>query len=595
MPIGFGAVGKRAAAVVLLVLLGAAVARANMADGRLDRCFGADGIGLFTPNGVEAHEMEAGDLLALPDGRLLVGGSRNWRRNDSPDPRMRPVLVRFLPNGAPDGTFGNSVSNPGMLELPAVSDTGVQVVEAMRQLADGSVVLAGSTFAFGPRVAFVMKVNADGELVDDFGDRGVVAFPDVELHALDIDSKGRIVAGGERVIDGWTYRGLVVRLTADGTADTTFGAAADGTYEFEPIAAGDNGYLAAVALDAADRVIAAGMYFNASGVAEASIARLDADGAPDASFADNGWRRFRVAGDESMFNGIQRLLQLPDGRWVIAAFREDPASGVGIVLGRLTADGLDDAEFGDAATPGFRIIDVAPEATNRYPSAIARQGDGKLVVSVRYATAFDAPARPEFLAFRTFADGDLDAGFGTDGIFQMALSSSNVFSSASALALQRGKPVLAGATKRDPATRIVDLALVRLENAGAGNQPPAAGAPIADQRHPVGTDVELDVSPNFDDADDAGLEYAATGLPAGLGIERLGGRIVGALEHSGVHTVEVTATDPFGERATQSFTWTVDPDPGNATPVFADGFESADADRGDRRVPRTSGLDGSSS
>ena len=431
------------------------------ADGDPDPGFGDDGVAYLSLDGVEGHELRTSAVIALPDGKLLFGGSRNLLIQGNPDPHMRATLARMDANGHPDAGFGSDPANPGLVVLPEVADTGIQQVEAMHRLEDGSILLAGSASAFGPLTGFVMKVDGEGRLDAGFGTEGVVTVANTYLHALGVDSQGRILVAGERV-SGILSKGFVARLDDGGRFDGSFGEAADGTYLFEPLEAEEGGYLAALVVDANDRVVVAGAYeaWGPGMGTDFSIARLDAEGVLDQSFADGGWRIFHMPGDDSTFNGINRLLLLPDGKLQLASYRIDSASGVGVVLARLDADGGSDAGFGAATTPGYARIDVAPEAWNRYPSSIVRLDDGRLMVGVSYAT----PQKQDFIVLRTSAEGVLDDGFGKAGVVDLDLAPEGIYSDLTAMTLQAGKPILAGAARRATGSQLVDLAVVRLQS-----------------------------------------------------------------------------------------------------------------------------------
>jgi hypothetical protein len=59
------------------------------------------------------------------------------------------------------------------------------------------------------------------------------------------------------------------------------------------------------------------------------------------------------------------------------------------------------------------------------------------------------------------------------------------------------------------------------------------------------------------DASNAALAYRATGLPAGLSINRDTGLVTGTPTRGGTYTVVVQATDTSGRAGTTSFRWTV--------------------------------------
>ncbi len=434
-------------------------------DGDPDPDFGNGGVAYLALDGIEGHELRAKTVIALAGGKLLFAGSRNLLIPGNPDPAMRAMMARMNPDGSPDLGFGADPNNPGILVLPSISATAIQTIEAMRTLDDGTILVAGYAYVFGPLSGFIGKFDADGHPDDAFGQDGILQIPSVFLHAMAIDSQGRIVVAGEQSINGLS-QGYIARLSTDGTFDPTFGPVDDGTVLLTPEVAGDNAYISAIALDDADGIVAGGIYEdNQNFLSQFSLAHVDADGNLVTTFADDGWRRFTVPGDTSMFNGIDVLTRTPDGLIVIGAHHDDGQGGTVVVLGQLDANGNDDAAFGDPSTPGYRNLVVVPDAWNRYASAVVRQDDGKFLVSVSYAT----PAKEDFVVARVGTDGAPDPDFGTAGIVDFDAAPGGVYSNLTAMTLQDGKPILAGSAMRDPGSSLVDLAAVRLENGPAGD------------------------------------------------------------------------------------------------------------------------------
>ncbi len=446
----------RAALAGALLVTGASFA----ADGDLDPTFGDGGVAYLSIDGIEGHELRTSEVIALPDGKLLFGGSRNLLINGNPDPHMRPSLERMNADGTPDASFGDDPSNPGIVVLPPIGNTGMQRIEGMRRLGDGTIVVAGSSFAFGPLTGFVMMLDADGHPLSTFGTDGLATFQGYYFHSLEIDADGKIVVAGEQVASGQS-RGYVGRLLQDGTLDASFGSG--GGVLLEPPVAGDNNYITSLAMDDRGAIVVGGAYEdNVNFSSEFSLARLDASGQLDTSFDGDGWRVFRVPGDASTFNGIDRLLLTSSGGIVIAAHHDDGMGGTGIVLGRLDSSGADDASFG---SNGYQALTVAPDAWNRYASSMLWMPDGKLLVGVTYAS----PGKQDFIAVRTSADGALDTSFGNAGMVDFDLAPDGVYSDLTAMTLQDGKPILAGGAKRDPNAWLVDVTAVRLQNGDAGD------------------------------------------------------------------------------------------------------------------------------
>lgn len=430
-------------------------------DGDLDPRFGDEGVAWLTPSN-PYDQLRPKAALVQPDGKLLAAGSRNRFLPNMPiDPGTVGLVVRVDADGHPDAAFGNDPSEPGIVVLPDL-DPGndMQEVEAMALLADGSIVLAGTTQTHGPKAGFVVKLDRDGRLDAGFGEAGVVRFRGACFHALLVDSRNRIVVAGELSSDGVPSRATVARYTAAGLPDAEFGDGAGhvllGSHEPDRY-----GSLRTLHLQPGDAVLAAGSWLEADLLRnEYWIHRLDASGRPDPGFGDggSGSRAFRLPGSVSTLNGIDHLLVEPGGRIVFAGHHEN-ADGVGLLFGRLLADGSTDPGFGDGVHPGYQRVDIAPVAWRRFPSGLVRQGDGRLVASATYATGWTS----QFVALRLSADGIADASFGDGGIASFDLAPDGAFADATALTLQAGQPVLVGAAMRSSA-RVVDLGLIRLRN-----------------------------------------------------------------------------------------------------------------------------------
>ena len=438
------------------------------ADGLPDPTFGVGGAAYITPDDVEARELRPYAALGLPDGKILVAGERNKFIPSSPfDPHMRAMLARLNADGTPDTGFGNIPGIPGVLVLPDLvpaTGAGMQIIEAMVRLDDGSIVVAGTASAFGPLRGFLVKLDAEGTMDTTFGTDGIQLVPDVYVHTLAVDSQGRFVIAGEKSIDTVAHS-YVARFDADGAPDATFGTDGGVVIDWDEAGESRGGYLGTLGLTDADGILVGGSYevYGQGMGADFAIARLDANGAFDTAFAGTGWRVFHRPDDTgeafTTIDGIDRLLPTAGGGAVfVGHYQVDDGEGntsLETVLGGIAADGTMDGSFGTNGD-GFQPVAIAPGAFTRYATGFVRQADGNLVASISYVGP-----ESSFLAFRFTPDGQLDASFGDAGIASVDMAPGGIFSDPSALALDaQGRVIVAGMAERT--SPLYELAVLRL-------------------------------------------------------------------------------------------------------------------------------------
>jgi hypothetical protein len=105
------------------------------ADGRIDSAFADDGVvGTDTTTGADAAE----DITLLRDGRIVVAGTAD----------DRCALVRYLPNGALDDSFGSGGS---VVTEKAMGMPGCAIVSV-----DGAIVAGGTTNYLSKNDAYVL-------------------------------------------------------------------------------------------------------------------------------------------------------------------------------------------------------------------------------------------------------------------------------------------------------------------------------------------------------------------------------------------------------------------------------------------------------
>jgi uncharacterized delta-60 repeat protein len=216
-------------------------------DGSLDPAFGGSGI---VQTNLSGFTFGAQDLVIQANGKIIACGFVRNSTTLTDD----GVLVRYLPDGERDTTFGNG----GLVETPNVG-----VFWALALQADGKILVGADRGVF--------RFNDDGTSDATFGSGGaVVLFPSGGLvEGLAVQPDQRIIAGD-------------ARLNPDGTLDRTFGS---GGFAEIPDGCGDDGNLA---LDSAGRITMTGRTPSGETRPGGCVVRLTPNGVPDSTFGNNG-------------------------------------------------------------------------------------------------------------------------------------------------------------------------------------------------------------------------------------------------------------------------------------------------------------------
>ncbi|MFE6619022.1 calcium-binding protein [Streptomyces sp. NPDC057740] len=261
------------------------VARYN-ADGSVDTSFGG-GDGWVSP-GLAGGAEDAAGVAVQPDGRIVVGArAGGWF-----------AVLRYLPDGSPDGTFGGGDG----LTITTFSDTGGGAATA-RDLAlqpNGKIVMVGyegesffdlAVARYNPDGSPDTTFSGDGELTTDLGGYNTA-------DSVVVQSTGRIVVGGYSA-----GRFALVRYNLDGSRDTGFGTGGVASTDFGGTAGVDD-----LAIQSDDRIIAGG----SGQPGDFLLARFNADGTLDTGFGTDG----RTTTDFGSGDRLTALALQSDGRLV---------------------------------------------------------------------------------------------------------------------------------------------------------------------------------------------------------------------------------------------------------------------------------------
>lgn len=429
-------------------------------------------------SGADELTIAEGCLDCGPDASVIADAATEGAAPDASADAGIDAPVES-PGGFLDASFGVS---------GFVSSTLLSTVASVAVRPDGKIVAAGKAST----AVAALQLGADGAVDPGFGTAGRAMFPapaSVTLTAsgVALDAAGRVVVGGEYFFnDGMTSARnmLAVRFTRAGQLDQGFGD--NGRYR----GGASNEQANAVAIGPGDTVLLAGQR-----LANASLVRLTADGTPDATFGSGGrspvnptggaqalaasataavFAGRTIGGDvvvgkagadgapDAAFGGsvvtdvgsgddrATAVAIQPDGKVIVAAetvvqspvFVRSPRFAVL----RYGTDGKLDPTFGQA---GVVLADFDPgvafQTASDRPRAIVLDARGRIVVvGTTSEKPVGVPDRLRAVALRLLPDGSLDPLFGDGGKMTFTDPASS-FEVRAAAAQPDGKIVVVGA------------------------------------------------------------------------------------------------------------------------------------------------------
>lgn len=316
--------------------------------------------------------------LSNPSGGAVLGARRSavlWIEND------------------------DSVIGIGSVDAGFSSGATSGIVYSVAAQADGKVVVGGGFLVAGglsrQRVA---RFNSNGSIDESFNPNASVSGT---VHAIAIQSDGRILIGGNFLKVNGEARGYLARLRADGTLDSSFNPPG-----------GANGVVYDLALEPDGDIVVSGSFTMFNGENRGYIVRLFSDGNIDSEFQASVNRTVYalaveadgsvlIGGDFTTVNGETRnriarlnadgtiveafdpaegpnttvfdLAALPDGKvYIGGSFSKVGGQQTFTYLARLNADGLADHTF--------------HPSLNNTVSSLALQPDSKLLAGGSFTT-----------------------------------------------------------------------------------------------------------------------------------------------------------------------------------------------------------------
>ncbi len=341
------------------------LARLN-ADGTVDATFHP---ALAGPNGPPVWSV----CQLQSDGKILIAGGFT-----SVNGAAQTNLARLNPDGTLDGSFQASLVSPSNADRP---------VECLSVQRDGKILLCGSfSFVNGVARTNPARLNANGTLDDSFlhGLAGPLIDnpPGVpsEVTGLALQDNGKVVIGGHFNSVNGVARKTLARLNGDGTLDDSFLVNFALAWGAWPI----------VALQADGKILVGATYEALGDTLRTWLARLNADGSLNASFAVD----VEARGDL----GVWCLLPRPDGKMFVGGgFQYTSSAAIVDYFCRLNANGSLDGTFNTGPTgPLDQILRVAA------------QPDGRVLIGGQFVSVSGVPRG---CVARLLPDGSLDNSF----------------------------------------------------------------------------------------------------------------------------------------------------------------------------------------
>jgi len=303
------------------------------ADGKLDLSFGENG--KVTTDFRSASDYA--NAIALQGDKIVVGGY-TYRYPDNLINYKIFALARYTADGRLDSSFGvNGIVttdfNSNDAAINSITLQGDKIVVAGYT---GDDIFDNTDFALA-------RYTADGKLDASFGKNGKVitdlktGIYDNEDRASSIALQGNklLVGGSTRNDENYTTDFALIRYTADGRLDASFGESGIARTDFGDFS---NDHASSIALQG-DKILMAG---SAGYYGDFALARYTADGKLDASFGNQG----KVITDLGSYTEEAKSIALQGDKIVLGGYSDKDYTYRNFAFARYTADGKLDATFG---------------------------------------------------------------------------------------------------------------------------------------------------------------------------------------------------------------------------------------------------------
>lgn len=333
-----------------------------MPSGARDPGFGTDGV-VLTRLGPEYAQFTS--VVVQSNKRIVVGGAVRSTGVDY------PTVARFTEDGGLDPTFNSLGGMPGAIVNKGISVNHDTVINELVMRPDGSYIGTG-TIEDTQHYWFTQSVTSTGLLDTSFNGSGwhSTSFLTHWAEAYDIVARpdGRTVACGYGASSaGDQVNDAFVGFTQAGEYDGQF----NGTGSLVKADTVTNNSCRAMALQSDGKIVAASFSTDGSSSNWLLLTRLNANGTPDAGFANGG----QYIDDRSEPVSFPTALAIQPAGRILAVGRGRVAGVDGFTVWARQPDGAADTSFGDK---GF--VHHVPEGGG-WAVAAALLGDERLYMA----------------------------------------------------------------------------------------------------------------------------------------------------------------------------------------------------------------------
>jgi uncharacterized delta-60 repeat protein len=288
-----------------------AVVRMNT-DGSYDNTFGTSGTSIVDLGVLDAQGGFEPEIYIQADGKIVICGYT------MEVPMENEMLVcRLLPNGSLDAGFGTGGKTWVSVLDPTMPHNAYAVTgdAAGNIYACGSVRTGGLPFN---QSAIVIKLTPSGQLDPTFSEDGKIALTPSTLNnwafGIAVQADGKVIVGG---YSGLPADFMALRLLPDGTYDPTFGTNGITKVDIAGTNTADECKGMTIAPDG--KILLAGhTYYEATTGYAAAMVRLTADGMPDNTFGNNGKFVYPVANTMYDIENMYNVVAQPNGKYLLS-------------------------------------------------------------------------------------------------------------------------------------------------------------------------------------------------------------------------------------------------------------------------------------